>query len=144
VHLEEIPEMAAGYVVERLRRAGLRPTRQRILLGVLLFAGHDKHVTAESLYEDAVRADAHVSLATIYNTLNQFTSAGLLRSVAVDGARTYFDTNTTDHHHFYCEWDGSIFDIPDSSDLAVVGVPAAPEGTAIARVDVVVRLKNER
>ena len=86
-HPEDPAESAPIWVVERLRAAGLRPTRQRILLGELLFGGHDRHVTAESLHEDVVRADAHVSLATVYNTLNQFTSAGLLRSVAVDGAR---------------------------------------------------------
>ena len=143
-HPDVAPENAPLWLVERLRAAGLRPTRQRILLGELLFGGHDRHVTAESLHEDVVRADAHVSLATVYNTLNQFTSAGLLRSVAVDGARTYFDTNTSDHHHFYCEWDGSIFDIPDSSKLAISGVPDAPKGTEIARVDVVVRLKTGR
>ena len=132
----------SGALIDRLRAVGLRPTRQRMLLGKLLFSGCDRHVTAESLHEEAVKADAHVSLATVYNTLNQFTEAGLLRSVAVDGSKTYFDTNVTDHHHYYCEWDGSIFDVPDAN-IQILGIPRAPDGTSIARVDVVVRLKAE-
>lgn len=129
-------------LIDRLRAVGLRPTRQRMLLGKLLFNGRDRHVTAEGLHEEAVRADAHVSLATVYNTLNQFTEVGLLRSVAVDGSKTYFDTNVSDHHHFYCEWDGTIFDVPDTN-IQIVGVPEAPAGTRIDRVDVVVRLKAQ-
>ena len=129
-------------LIDRLRAVGLRPTRQRMLLGKLLFNGRDRHVTAEGLHEEAVRADAHVSLATVYNTLNQFTEVGLLRSVAVDGSKTYFDTNVSDHHHFYCEWDGTIFDVPNAN-IQIVGVPEAPAGTRIDRVDVVVRLKAQ-
>ena len=91
---------------EKLRKAGLRPTRQRLALASLLFAHGDRHVSAESLHEEAVSAGVPVSLATVYNTMHQFTAAGLLREVTVDGTRTYFDTNTGDHHHFYCEDDG--------------------------------------
>src|SRR5262245_7982586 len=88
--------------VEKLRKAGLRPTRQRLALAQLLFGRGDRHVTAEGLHEEAVGAGMPVSLATVYNTMHQFTAAGLLREVTVDGTRTYFDTNTGDHHHFYC------------------------------------------
>ena len=87
----------------KLRRSGLRPTRQRVALGWLLFAKGDRHITAEKLYDEASGARVPVSLATVYNTLHQFTEAGLLREIAVDGSKTYFDTNLSDHHHFLVE-----------------------------------------
>ncbi len=124
----------------RLRAAGLRPTRQRIALGKLLFGPHDRHVTAESLHQEAVKVGAHLSLATVYNTLHQFTGAGLLRQVIVDGDKTYFDTNTGDHHHFYYEDEGLLADIP-GDHVTIDGLPRPPSGTEIERVEVVVRLK---
>jgi Fur family transcriptional regulator, iron response regulator len=124
----------------KLRRANLRPTRQRIALGWLLFGKGDRHVTAEALYEEAVGMKVPVSLATVYNTLHQFTEAGLLMEIAVDGARTYFDTNTTPHHHFLIEETSALLDIPGG--VSVAGLPVAPEGTEIARVDVIVRLRK--
>src|SRR5689334_20525731 len=126
-----------------LRKVGLRPTRQRMALGWILFAKGDRHLTAEMLYEEATKAKVPVSLATVYNTLHQFTEVGLLRQVAVDGSKTYFDTNVTEHHHFFIEGDNALVDIPGAE--AIVGnMPAAPEGFEIARVDVVVRLKRTR
>lgn len=125
-----------------LRTAGLRPTRQRIALGWILFGKGDRHVTAELLYEEATRARVPVSLATIYNTLHQFTDVGLLRQVAVDGAKTYFDTNMSDHHHFFVEGDDTLMDIPGAK-IEVGALPEAPEGMEIARVDVIVRLKRK-
>ncbi len=129
-------------VQEMLTAAGLRPTRQRIALGELLFRGCDRHVTAERLFDEAVAANLSVSLATVYNTLHQFTGAGLLREIAVDGARVYFDTNVCDHHHFLIEEDGELYDIP-GSHVAVANLPAPPKGLRIDRVDVVVRLRRE-
>ena len=126
---------------DRLRRAGLRPTRQRLALTHLLFAHGDRHVTAEGLHEEAVAAGMPVSLATVYNAMHQFTHAGLLREVTVDGSRTYFDTNTGNHHHFYCEDDGTLMDI-DGDAIAVAGVPVPPPGAEVDRVDVIVRLKR--
>ena len=126
-----------------LRDVGLRPTRQRMSLGWILFAKGDRHLTAEMLYEEANKAKVPVSLATVYNTLHQFTEVGLLRQVAVDGSKTYFDTNVTEHHHFFIEGDNALVDIPGAE--AIVGkMPAAPAGFEIARVDVVVRLKRAR
>jgi Fur family transcriptional regulator, iron response regulator len=125
---------------DRLREAGLRKTRPRLALAKLLFAGGDRHVTAETLFAEALAARMPVSLATIYNTLNQFTAAGLLREVAIEGDRTYFDTNTSNHFHFYLEADGELMDI-DTQDLRVEGLPEIPAGTVINRIDVVVRLK---
>lgn len=129
-------------VHEMLVEAGLRPTRQRIALGELLFRGGDRHVTAERLFDEAVAARLSVSLATVYNTLHQFTDAGLLREIAVDGARVYFDTNVKDHHHFLVEEDGELHDIP-GSNVAVVNLPTPPGGLRIDRVDVVVRLRRD-
>jgi Fur family transcriptional regulator, iron response regulator len=129
-------------LAEKLRAAGLRPTRQRLALGKLLFAEGDRHVTAELLHDQAAKAGADLSLATVYNTLHQFTTAGLLRQVIVDGAKTYFDTNTGDHHHFFIEERGVLMDIPGDS-VQIDGLPKAPPGTVVDRVDVVVRLKTK-
>lgn len=131
---------AMGDVRARLRAAGLRPTRQRVALGEILFAAGDRHVTAEMLHEEAIRQAMPVSLATVYNTLHQFTEAGLLREVAIDAAKTYFDTNVSDHHHFFIEGDNAILDIPGHG-LEVDGIPVPPEGMEVARVDVIVRLR---
>ena len=97
-------------------------------------------MTAEELHDDASAACIPVSLATIYNTLNQFTNAGLLREVAIEGERTYFDTNTSNHFHFYVEAEKRLVDIP-ANDLALTGLPAVPDGTRIRRIDVIVRLE---
>ena len=126
-----------------LRKVGLRPTRQRMELGWILFAKGDRHLTAEMLYEEATRAKVPVSLATVYNTLHQFTDVGLLRQVAVDGSKTYFDTNASDHHHFFVEGEeDALVDIPEA-EVLVEKSPRAPEGYEIARVDVIVRLKRK-
>ncbi len=129
-------------VREMLREVGLRPTRQRLALGWLLFAKGDRHVTAEMLHEEAIRARFPVSLATVYNTLHQFTEVSLLREVAVDGSKTYFDTNASDHHHFYVEGHNELLDIPNA-EVTVDRLPEAPEGFEVARVDVVVRLRRK-
>ena len=125
----------------KLRRSGLRPTRQRVALGWLLFAKGDRHITAERLYEEATGARVAISLATVYNTLHQFTEAGLLREIAVDGSKTYFDTNLSNHHHFLIEESNTLVDIP-GSHISVGPVPAAPDGMEVARVDVIVRLRR--
>jgi Fur family iron response transcriptional regulator len=124
----------------RLRQAGLRPTRQRLSLADLLFGRGNRHLSAENLHEEAMLQRVPVSLATVYNTLHQFTEAGLLREVAVDGSKTYFDTNTSDHHHFFVEDDNEVFDIPVGVDVS--RIPEPPPGYEISRVDVVVRLRR--
>lgn len=138
---ENSKELSAA-VTARLRHAGLRPTRQRVELASLLFKDCDRHVTAESLHDEVTGAGMKVSLATVYNTLHQFTEAGLLRQVIVDAARSYFDTNTGDHQHFFLESDGLLIDIPGET-IAVAGVPAPPAGLSVDRVDVVVRVKRD-
>ena len=125
-----------------LRDSGLRPTRQRIALGRLLYAKGDRHVTAEILHEEAMRARVPVSLATVYNTLHQFTEVGLLRELAIDGSKTWFDTNVTEHHHFLVEDDNRLLDIP-GAHIEVASLPDIPEGMEVARIDVVVRLRRK-
>lgn len=126
----------------RLKAAGLRPTRQRLALGRLLFDGGDRHVTAEQLHGEAQAGNTSVSLATIYNTLHQFAAAGLLREVVVEPGRCYFDTNVTDHHHIFHEDDGVLEDIPGNA-VAFQGLPRVPSGTRLTRVDVIVRVRRE-
>jgi Fur family iron response transcriptional regulator len=130
---------SARDVSELLRRTGLRPTRQRLALGALLFRDHDRHVTAEMLHAEAVATGQRVSLATVYNTLHQFKRAGLVRELALDAAKTYFDTNTSNHNHFFIERDGVLLDIPNEA-VRIGGLPEPPPGTRISHIDVVVRL----
>jgi Fur family iron response transcriptional regulator len=127
--------------LERLQRANLRPTRQRLALGKMLFTQGPRHVTAEQLHNEALDAGVRVSLATVYNALNQFTAAGLLREVVVDPARAHFDTNTSEHHHFYFEETGELRDI-EADVLGAATIPPAPEGTTVERVDVVIRVRS--
>lgn len=127
----------------RVRGAGLRPTRQRVALAELLFAQGDRHLTAEQLHEEAQAAGVPVSLATVYNALHQFTEAGLLRILAVEGSKTYFDTNTSDHHHYFIEGENHVFDIPQTG-VCVSNLPPPPEGMEIVNVDIVVRLRPKR
>ncbi|WP_425038032.1 iron response transcriptional regulator IrrA [Primorskyibacter sp. S187A] len=126
-----------------LAGAGLRPTRQRLTLAALLVGdGRDRHVTAESLFASVQSGGERVSLATVYNTLRAFCDAGLMQEVTVDGARSYFDTNTHDHPHFFWEDEGKLTDAP-ADQLEIVRLPDAPDGAEIASVDVVIRLRKK-
>ena len=143
-HIGDAPDLSHGggaadaRGTRWLRGAGLRPTRQRIALAALLVGdGRDRHVTAESLHAAAT----DVSLATVYNTLRAFCDAGLMREVTVDGARSYFDTCVHDHPHYYWEDEGTLTDAP-ARELSIASLPSAPEGTEIAAVDVVIRLRR--
>ena len=127
---------------EWLKVGGLRPTRQRLALAELLVGdGMNRHVTAESLYALASEAGEKVSLATVYNTLRAFCDAGLMNEVVVDGSKSYFDTRTDDHPHFYWEDSHSLTDAP-AEELEISHLPQVPEGMAVSRVDVVIRLKK--
>jgi Fur family iron response transcriptional regulator len=129
-------------IPEMLRQAGLRPTRQRLALGRLLFESGDRHVTAEQLHAEVAVLGEHVSLATVYNSLHQFKRAGLVRELAIEGSKAYFDTNTSNHNHFLLESTGELMDIP-SDAIRVEGLPQPPEGMKITHVDVVVRLAKD-
>ncbi len=129
----------APAIAGMLHDAGLRPTRQRLSLGMLMFDAGDRHFTAEMLHEEAVASGQRVSLATVYNTLHQFKRAGLLRELAIEGAKSYFDTNTSNHSHFFIEREGRLMDIPGDG-VQVAGLPEPPDGMRISHIDVVVRL----
>lgn len=139
--VDEMSERPYTRVIAMLNEVGLRPTRQRLALARLLFDAADRHVTAEELHAEALGAGVSVSLATVYNTLHQFTGAGLMREVVVEPGRSYFDTNTSDHHHFFFEDSGDIQDIPEES-VNIAALPNIPPGTRLNRVDVVVRLSG--
>jgi len=125
-----------------LNGAGLRPTRQRLSLAKLLVGdGKDRHVTAESLYMSVQKTGEKVSLATVYNTLRAFCQAGLLREIMVDGAMSYFDTNMTDHPHFFWEDSAELMDAPNE-ELVISQLPTAPDGAEVSKVDVVIRLRR--
>src|SRR6516162_10621959 len=132
----------ASQMRSRLREIGLRPTRTRVVLGSILFGKGDRHVTAEMLFEEARQISVSVSLATVYNTLHQFTEVGLLRQVAIESSKSYFDTNNTEHHHYYLEDRHELMDIPPT-DVAVGEVPEPPAGYEVVRIDVVVRLRRK-
>lgn len=140
VFLTGVSDLTISYLEARVRAAGLRPTRQRLALAELLFACGDRHVSAEELHEEALKTGVQVSLATVYNTLHQFTEVGMLRILPVEGSKTYFDTNTSEHHHFFYEGEDRLVDIPDAS-MFVTNLPEAPEGMEIAHVDILVRLR---
>lgn len=127
---------------KRLSRAGLRPTRQRVMLGGLLFANGDRHVTAEMLFSEARDAGMSVSQATVYNTLNHFTDAGLLRRIGPDGSRSFFDTNTSVHPHFYLDDEGILIDVPEGG-VALENMPEALPGHELARVDLIIHLRRK-
>lgn len=126
-----------------LQDVGLRPTRQRLALAKLLFDDEDRHITAESLHHEVSDTGAKVSLATIYNTLHQFVRAGLLKEVIVNSNRTYFDTNTSDHHHIYLKEEETLEDV-SADDLIISSLPEAPMGKKISAVSVVVHMENNK
>ena len=126
-------------LIDRLKAVNLRPTRQRLALAKLLFEQGNRHVTAEQLHGEAMESNIKVSLATIYNTLNQFTAAGLLREVVVEPGRSYFDTNMEEHHHFFYEGRGQLVDIPQDA-VKIDALPVVPEDAELRRVDVIIRV----
>ena len=141
--LREMPKKVPELPIERLRMTGLRPTRQRVALAELLFGRGDRHFTAEMVHAEAVKNGVPVSLATVYNTLHQFVEAGLLREVAIEGSRTYFDTKISNHFHFFFEKDGTLVDI-EPAHIRVENLPKPPGGTEITRIDVLVRLAPKK
>ncbi len=132
---ERLQEISA-----RLRKVGLRPTKQRLNIGRLLFGASHRHITADDLFQEIQTTGEHLSLATIYNTLHHFSEAGLLRRICTGSERVYFDTDTGDHHHFYVQDEDRIVDAP-AGDTIINRLPEAPEGYEIAKVDVVIHLK---
>ncbi|SDP05535.1 iron response transcriptional regulator IrrA [Phyllobacterium sp. OV277] len=130
----------SAVVRDRIKAAGLRPTKQRIALGEILFRAHQGHTTAEQLHRQTIKSGVRLSLATVYNTLNQFADAGLLSKVNLDGEQSYFDINISDHHHFYIEAQDLLIDIP-ADQLTFGKLPSPPEGYRISKIDVLIGLE---
>lgn len=130
-------------IVSQLQAAGLRATPKRIAIGGLLLDGVDRHVTADDVAVIARKAGVRVSLATVYNTLNQFVAAGLMKRITLDTDRTYFDTNVSDHHHLFFEENGVLHDIP-GDNIRVEGLPPIPSGSKVRSVEVIVRMTGDR
>jgi Fur family transcriptional regulator, iron response regulator len=130
-----------GAALARLKAAGLRPTRQRMALARLLLENGARHVTAEQLHAEALNASVRVSLATVYNALHQFTRAGLLREVVIDPGRSYFDTNVSEHHHFYDQARCELADIPGTA-VTLAQLPAVPEGSVVDRIEVIIHIRK--
>src|SRR3954469_8141555 len=128
-------------VLRRLKESGLRPTRQRVALARLLIETGPRHVTAEELFQEARTAGIAVSLATIYNTLHQFTAAGLMTEVVAGSGQSYFDTNPTSHYHYFDKSTGEIIDVPENA-IRFTALPEPPPGKVIDRIDVVVRIRS--
>ncbi len=129
--------------VDRLRQAGLRPTRQRLMLGQFLFSSGGRHVTADMIYTEAAEANLQISRATVYNTLNQFTEAGLLRQIGVDGSKSFFDTNPGAHHHFFVDHEDRLLDVP-APGVLIETLPQPLPGYEVSRVDVIVHLRRKQ
>lgn len=129
--------------VDLLRRAGLRPTHQRMILGAFLFGKDGRHVTAETLHAEVVEANFQISMATVYNTLNQFTDVGLLRQIGVDGSKSFFDTNPSTHPHFYVDHEDKLLDVPEPG-IAFDRLPQPLPGYEISRLDVIVHLRRKQ
>jgi len=133
---------SVSWMAEQLRHAGLRPTRQRIDLGRVIFAKGNRHVSVEDLHAEAAAAGVRVSLATVYNALHRFTEAGLLHEVALDNGRTYFDTNISDHHHFFVEGEGRLIDVV--ANIGLNRLPKPPKGMEISSFELMIRVRRKR
>jgi Fur family iron response transcriptional regulator len=139
-----LSEQAEHRCRARLRSAGLRPTRQRMSIVMALFARDgERHVTADDIFAELQAGPVSLSLATVYNALNQFADAGLVGRLAVNGERTYFDTDASDHCHFYVEAEDRIIDI-SPEQMQIAALPSPPDGYEIAKIDVVVRLRRRQ
>ena len=127
-------------VEAKLRASGVKPTNQRIEIGMLLFAS-PRHMSADQIIGDLRAAGSRVSKATVYNTLNLFSEHGLAREVSVDPARQFYDSTTTPHHHFYNVDTGELTDI-GLDELQFSRLPDLPAGTEAHDIEVIVRVRN--
>ena len=128
--------------IELLKNVALRPTKQRIALTKILFQENNLHVTAEQLHSEAIRKGYKISLATVYNALNSFKEAGIVKQVLVEPGKIYFDTNTESHHHFYIEETGELVDVPDD-ECKIVSLPRIPAEYMVSQVEITIRLKHK-
>jgi len=127
-------------IKEILRSKSLKLTKQRLLIASYLFDGKDKHVSAEELFKKLNKSKSKISLATVYNTLHEFYKNKLISKLTINSEKIYFDTNMTDHHHFYNKKDEMLVDV--SGNLKINGLPNPPKGKKIEKIEVLVHLKK--
>ena len=130
-------------ILKKLRSSKLRPTKQRVEIAKFLFEREKTfHFTVESLNKLLIKkSTSKIALATIYNTVHAFKAAGHLSEVEVRGNKTFFDTNVSNHHHFYDSETAELIDI-DANDIIIQKIPKAPNGKKIKNVEVFINLKN--
>ena len=130
-------------ILKKLRSSGLRPTKQRVEIAKFLFEREKTfHFTVENLNKILTKkSNTKIALATIYNTVHSFKAAGHLSEVEVRGNKSYFDTNVSNHHHFYDSETAELIDI-DANDIVIQKIPKAPDGKKIKNVEVFINLKN--
>ena len=126
--------------MKKIESSGIRPTKQRRVLAKILFENGNRHVSADELFHDVKKEDRKISMATVYNTLKQFTSLGLVREVVVDQNKSLYCTNRKSHYHLYIEDEGKIVDIPTKNiDLNIPSIPACLQ---LHNIDVIVRIRT--
>ena len=126
--------------MKKIESSGIRPTKQRRVLAKILFEKGNRHLSADELFHDVKKEDRKISMATVYNTLKQFTSLGLVREVVVDQNKSLYCTNHKSHYHLYIEDEGKIVDIPTKNiDLNIPSIPACLQ---LHNIDVIVRIRT--
>ena len=134
------PQSSFNQAINKLSNIGIRPTKQRMILAKLLFENGDRHISAEEIYDELKKDDRKISLATIYNTLKQFTDIGLLREINIDQKKSIYCTNHDPHYHLYIEDENKIIDIPQKNiDLNIPQIPAC---LSLHNIDVIVRINT--
>ena len=126
---------------QQLRRAGITPTQQRVQMAEILFA-EEQHLSADQILKQVNQRDKYVSKATVYNTLGLFTEKGLLREVIVDPTKVFYDSNTSEHHHFYNVDSGELTDV-DSEEMLLGDLPNLPAGTIATGVEIIIKIKSD-
>ena len=139
---QKTPIVDEKCIVQRLKTAGLRPTRQRVVIGQLLLDGRKRHIVAEQLYDEVQATGRNIALATVYNCLHKFTDAGLLRQINNSGEAVLFDTNLTAHYHFLEVETGKMKDIDPSDVNLKIKYPVIPEGFEAESIELTVRLRR--
>ena len=134
------PLTAYNSAISKLEKNGIRATKQRRVLAKLIFDKGKRHISAENLYDEVKKEERKISMATVYNTLKQFTNLGLIREIVVDQNKSLYCNNNQSHYHLYIEDEGKVIDIPTQNiDLDIPSIPACLQ---LHDIDVIVRIRT--
>tara|TARA_B100000686_G_C15782760_1_gene475812 strand:- start:32 stop:481 length:450 start_codon:yes stop_codon:yes gene_type:complete len=134
------PMSAYNNAINKLEKKGIRATKQRRILAKLIFDKGKRHISAENLFDEVKKEERKISMATIYNTLKQFTSLGLIREIVVDQNKSLYCNNNQSHYHLYIEDESKVVDIPTKNiDLNIPSIPACLQ---LHNIDVIVRIRT--